>query len=52
MSGSEYCILLSNIVGEINEKVLNNNKILVSYFTHTSCLLEYALLGVGNLIKV
>ena len=51
MSASKYCVLLTNLVGEANEKVLNNNKMQINYFIRTSYLLEYKPLEADNLIK-
>lgn len=52
MLGSKWCVLLSNLVGEANEKVLINNKICINYFVYTGSLLEYEVLDADNLIKL
>ena len=48
---SERYILLTNLVGEVNKKVLNNDEIRINYFICTSCLLEYELSEADNFIK-
>ena len=40
MTASEQRVLLSNLVGEANEKVLNNDEMWVHCFLQTNCLFE------------
>ena len=51
MSASERRVLLSNLVGEANEKVLNNDDMRVNCFVRTGCLLQYEPSDSDNLIK-
>ena len=41
MTASERRVLLSNLVGEANEKALNNDEMWVDCFVRTGYLLEY-----------
>ena len=49
---SERRVLLSNLVGEANEKVLNNDDICVNCFVQTNCLLECEASESDNLITL
>ena len=48
---SKHCILLTNLVGGINEKVLNNDKMGINCSICTFYLLEYESPEGDNLIK-
>ena len=51
MSASKRRVLLSNLVGEANEIVLNNDDIRVNCFVCTGCLLEHEKSDADDLIK-